>query len=85
MNWIKCSTRLPDNADPMAIRKVLVYSPDFARGHDAVLPDDCIRFGWRMCGQWKIEGSPSSWDVTHWMPLPGMPEGLPFNRHVAGD
>ena len=25
---------------------------------------------------WRISGSPSTWNVTHWMPLPNMPRKL---------
>ncbi len=68
--WISVEERLPEPPDkPLEQRRVIVSCPDYWNGE--------AQFGTyiNQAGLWQIYGSPSKWDVTHWMPLPPAPEG----------
>lgn len=66
MKWIKVEEQLPFNTDLI----VIIYkSPPYARGHIAV-----GRYFENLKYNWRFTGMEDGFEVTHWMPLPEMPE-----------
>lgn len=74
MNWIKAESGQlpPESPEQHTFIKVLVYVPDFDKG---TVLENGVRVGWYMhsVGEWRIENSPSKWNVTHWQPMPQPP------------
>lgn len=67
MNWIKCSERLPEVDE-----RVLIATPELVLLGDRV-PDEGSPKGWYWFdgfGFWYDDSR-----ITHWMPLPPLPEG----------
>ena len=72
VKWVKCSDRLPELPDKKNANQsflvhwsggtvaVMEYSRDFVRGKELL--------------RWHWHGSLSPWVITHWMPLPDVPE-----------
>jgi hypothetical protein len=64
MNWVKCSDRLPEHLETVLFSdSKKVYSGYLLRPRFE--DDDYI--GWFCSGDFPIDG------VTHWMPLPEVP------------
>jgi len=69
MRWIKVGDAKPSDAKP-----VIVFVPEWKRQNG----DRGVFFGRYVLyaegrGEWYVDGSPSAWNVTHWMPLPDEP------------
>lgn len=70
--WIKCSERLPDKNI-----SVLIFVPSYKEVHTAEFCD------WGTCSDWHISFGKHAFEelsipqneVTHWQPLPKIPEG----------
>ena len=60
--WVAVSDRLPEHSTPLDIKTVLVWH------------DNRVRFGcyFEEIG-WRLENSPSEWNVDFWMELPSKP------------
>lgn len=67
--WIKVAERMPGPHE-----KLIVFVP-FLSSRDS-RDRDGTRVGRWLPGlkEWRIDGSPSSWEVTHWMPWPKPPK-----------
>jgi hypothetical protein len=57
--WRDPVIELPEESTPLDIKKVLVKCEWY----------DTPVIGWYICGEWKVEGSPSKAPVTAWQPF----------------
>ena len=60
LRWRDPAVEQPEESDPLNIRRVLVKCEWY----------DTPVIGWYICGEWKVDGSPSTAPVTGWMPFP---------------
>lgn len=62
----------PEHPVPGMFYRCIVYVPDLDRG---TIDENGVTVGW-YCHQtqlWYLQGSPSTWTVTHWIPMPQPP------------
>ncbi len=68
-DWIRCEDMLPENPriEGGVYTRVIVWCPEYG--------GDMFYKGWycSRLGEWRIDGSPNAWPVTHWM-IPGPPK-----------
>jgi hypothetical protein len=64
---------MPEPSDSMATRRVIVFVPLLVlRGNE----NDGVHLGYYLgepLNEWRIMGSPSSWEVSHWQAWPEAP------------
>ena len=77
MNWIKTSERLPEEGQDVLI----CYRRDFGNGKHRnfitigkVRTPKYITNYWPFGYYWDVPTQAMIWHVTHWMPLPELPE-----------
>lgn len=69
--WISVKDRLPPNAKYEDCKRYLIYCRR------------CIEFSYFCCDEWVSDPiwPNSSYDPTHWMPLPSPPIAITFSTH----
>lgn len=73
-SWIHVSLWMPPPSTPENIVRVQVYVPDMRGGMDSARGRICE--GWYYgapLNEWRVDGTPTRWRVSHWQPLPGRP------------